>query len=96
MFWFNKIIVHRDIGQFQSDLDYTTRMLLHTVHIDSNKSQPPLRVGFFAGCANHNRPVPRQQISTLTYWFVCIVGGRTKFLSSHKSQLSHIGLDPLD
>jgi hypothetical protein len=95
-FWFYKIIVLRDIGQFHSNLDYTTRMHMHTVRMDSDKSRLFLEIGFFSGCANSNRSVPGQQTSIVACWSVSVAYGRTEFLNSHKPQSSHVGLDRLD
>jgi hypothetical protein len=95
-FGFCKIIVLRDIDQLHSDLDHTTHMHMHTVRMDSYKSRLFLKIGFFAGCANPNRSVPGQQTSTVVCWSVSVVCDRTEFLSSHKPQPSHVGLDHLD
>jgi hypothetical protein len=95
-FEFYKIIVPRDIGQFHSDLDHTTHMHMHTVRMDLDMLRLLLKIGFFVGCANPNRSVPGQQTSTVICWSICVVGGRTEFLNSHKPQLSHVDLDHLD
>jgi hypothetical protein len=69
---------------------------MHTVRTNSDKLQLLLKIGLLDGCANPNRPVPNQQTSIVTCWCIYVVCGRTKFLTSHKSQPSHVGLDHLD
>jgi hypothetical protein len=95
-FGFYKIIVLRDIGQFHSDLDHTTRMHMHTVRMNSNKLRLLLKISFFTGCVNPNRPVLGQHTSIVAYWSVSVVYGRTEFINSHKPQPSYVGLDHLD
>jgi hypothetical protein len=77
-------------------MDHTIRMHMHTICMDSDKSQLFLKIGFFSGCANPNRPIPDQQTSTVACWSVSVAYDRTESLSLHKSQLSHVGLDHLD
>jgi hypothetical protein len=95
-FEFYKIIVPRDIGQYPlGSRPYDPYADTYDLY-GLRQVTILLKISFLVGCANSNRPVPDQHTSTVACWSVCVVGGQTGFLSSHKPQSSHVDFDHLD